>query len=470
MLYNLVVEGLETKMILDEESLRFESNGTESTSYPFDDIIGCEEIVTGWFWKTEITRVWLIEHGPSNLLLKKCRNVSGDQRKRFQHDLTNKISNETKRPKRVLVMINPIGGNGTAKKDFKDIIEPVFRLSRISMKTILSEHHRHLIDVANTYDFTNTDGIVLLGGDATYHEVLNVLTRKRQEEQGVDINDQNAALSPLNIPIALIPTGSRNQWARSNTGTQDVLTAALHVVQGRTVSSNLLALYSNDRLISFGCAVSTYGFIRDIVCYSDRKFRWLGRFRYNLLSMWMILFKSHTHHVYDAKDAFHASVVERYNNENNETEIFVEGRKLSGFSSFTSETVVFNRRFWEMMIFNGNIVFGSNVVPDPSRMFAPKLTTFSSIIIYDTMPLGSVRRFFSNILNVKPMEVFSDEMEVVNARGLSVEIPERFEDMHPSMKTLMRIILPDGEIYELEYPSFQIWYKDDVVQIFSSYL
>lgn len=33
MLYNLVVEGLETKMILDEESLRFESNGTESSKY-----------------------------------------------------------------------------------------------------------------------------------------------------------------------------------------------------------------------------------------------------------------------------------------------------------------------------------------------------------------------------------------------------------------------------------------------------
>lgn len=192
-----------------------------SESYPIDDVIGCEEVVTGWFWRTEVTRVWLIEHGPSNSLLKRSIIVSGDLRKRFQHDLTEKTTTgkikkkslfchddtrvcwiyrisfgtncnqefaETKRPKRVLVMINPIGGNGTARKDFGDIVEPVFRLSGISMDTIcmwtlfpklkilrkiknkndpflemflsviVSERSGHMIEVAQTYDFTGIDG------------------------------------------------------------------------------------------------------------------------------------------------------------------------------------------------------------------------------------------------------------------------------------------------------------------------
>ncbi|XP_048772587.2 ceramide kinase-like [Ostrea edulis] len=472
MLYNLVVDGLETKVTLDEENLRFEANGTESTkstSYPFDDIIGCEEIVTGWFWKTEITRVWVIEHGSSNLLLKKCRDVSGDKRKRFQHDLSDKIANETKRPKRVLVLINPIGGNGTAMVDFRNIVKPVFSLSGISMDIIVSEHHGHLSDVANTYDFTNTDGVVLFGGDGTCYQVVNVLMRKRQEEQGVDINDQNSSLSPLNIPISLIPTGSRNQWAASFTGNQDVLTAALHVVKGRTVSSHLLAIYSDDRLLSFACASITYGFLRDIVYYSDR-FRWMGRMRYRFVSLWLLLIKSHTQHVYDATVTFYTPVTEQHNTENNETEIFVGGKKLSGYSSYTSDTVVFNRKVWELFILSGNLIFDSCVVQDFSRMFAPKLTTFSSIIIYATIPVGSVRRFFNNIQLMTPLDIRSNEMEVVNARGLSVEIPERFEDMQPSMKALMSVMLPDGEKCELKHPSFQIWYKYDVVQIFSSYL
>lgn len=43
---------------------------------------------------------------------------------------------ETKRPKRVLVLINPIGGNGTAMVDFRNIVKPVFSLSGISMDII----------------------------------------------------------------------------------------------------------------------------------------------------------------------------------------------------------------------------------------------------------------------------------------------------------------------------------------------
>jgi hypothetical protein len=46
------------------------------------------------------------------------------------------IFTETKRPKRVLVMINYNGGNRTARKDFRDIVEPVFRLAGMSMDIV----------------------------------------------------------------------------------------------------------------------------------------------------------------------------------------------------------------------------------------------------------------------------------------------------------------------------------------------
>lgn len=46
--------------------------------------------MVGWVWKTEVTRVWLIEHESSNLLAKKCIVVSGNERKRFQQALTRK--------------------------------------------------------------------------------------------------------------------------------------------------------------------------------------------------------------------------------------------------------------------------------------------------------------------------------------------------------------------------------------------
>lgn len=65
-------------------------------SYQLDDVIGCDEISTGWFFKSEVTRLWFIEAGPANTLLKKCKNITGDQRKQFQLELAEKSKGKTK--------------------------------------------------------------------------------------------------------------------------------------------------------------------------------------------------------------------------------------------------------------------------------------------------------------------------------------------------------------------------------------
>ncbi|XP_062591768.1 uncharacterized protein LOC134253267 [Saccostrea cucullata] len=470
MVYNLVVDGSEATVTLSGDRITFKSSGITDLSYQLDDVIGCDEVLIGWFYKTEVTQVWLIEHAPSNLLLKKCKIISGDQRKQFQHDLTEKITCSTKRPKRVLVMINPKGGNGTAKKDFMDIVQPVLRLSGISMDIIFTERPGHMTDVAKTYDFCNTDGIVLLGGDGSYHEVVNVLMRRRQEEQGLDVNDQNAALSPLNIPIAMIPTGTACGVTECNTGTTDVLTAVLHVIKGRTVSSHLLALYSNNKLLGFGGTDCGYGVLTDLLYYSDRKFRWLGRSRYFFVPIWMFLFKSQTNRKFEASVTYYTSVNERKNSNNGGREVFVGDKRLSGYSSYTSDTVTFNRTLWNIMTVNGNFISGNQVVFDVPRAFVPKPTTCSSFLFYGDPSAGVMNKFFKHIGDRTPMEFSDKELEVVNARGFTVELRDSLDSKDPEMATLKRLIHLDGEIYQLESPSFQLWYKLDVVQIFSSYL
>ncbi|XP_062591764.1 uncharacterized protein LOC134253266 isoform X1 [Saccostrea cucullata] len=468
--YDLIVDGLQTKVTVYDDKLTFESSGKTEISYQLNDVIGCDEAVKGWFTKTEFTRVWLIENGASNTLLKKCKIITGDQRKDFQQDLTKRIANGTKRPKKVLIMINPIGGNGTARKDFRKIVEPVFKLSGISMDILFSERAGHMIDVAKTYDISKIDGIVLLGGDGSYHEVVNVLMRRRQEEQGVDINDQNAQLSPLTIPIAMIPTGTGCGVTENNTGCKDVLTAALHVVKGRTVSSHLLALYNNGKLLGFGGTACTYGVLTDLLYYSDRKFRWLGRSRYFIVPMWMFLFKSQTNRVFTAKVTYFTSVTERRNSDSNETEILVEDKKLSGYSSYTSDTVIFDRKLWNMMTLNGNVIFDGQVIFDVPRMFVPKPTTLSTFHFYDEFSAGVMFRFFKHVARRTPMEVSNSDLEALNVRGFTVEMKDSFENEDPELTLLRRLIQLDGEMYELESPSFQLWYKLDVVQIFSSYL
>lgn len=65
-------------------------------SFQLDDVIGCDEISTGWFFKSDVTRLWVIEAGPANTLLKKCKNITGDQRKQFQLELAEKSKGKTK--------------------------------------------------------------------------------------------------------------------------------------------------------------------------------------------------------------------------------------------------------------------------------------------------------------------------------------------------------------------------------------
>lgn len=61
-----------------------------AVTYGLDDVIGCDEMSTGWVFKTEVTRLWVIEPGPSNTLLKLSKTISGDQRKRFQQEVAEK--------------------------------------------------------------------------------------------------------------------------------------------------------------------------------------------------------------------------------------------------------------------------------------------------------------------------------------------------------------------------------------------
>lgn len=312
--------------------------------------------------------------------------------------------------------------------------------------------------------------VVLLGGDGSYHEVVNVLMRKKQEEHGIDVDDPNSPLSPLKIPIAMIPTGSGNGVSENNTGSKDVLTAALHVVKGKTISSHLLALYSGHKLLGFGGTASTYGFMTDLLYYSDRKFRWLGRSRYLFVPMWMFLCKSLTQRVFNANVTYYTSVSERRNSDTNETELYVGERKLTGYSSYTADTMVFNRTLWNMMTLNGNVIFDGQVVFDVPRMFVPKPSLLSSFIFYDTVSVRSVFKFFKHVSKRTPADILNTEMEVVSARGLEVELVDGIEAENQDLRTLRRLIQLDGEMYSLETPSFQLWYKKDVVQIFTSYL
>lgn len=46
-----------------------------------------------------------------------------------------------------------------------------------------------------------------MGGDGTFNVIMNNLLRRQQSEVGIDVCDPNAALVPVDIPVAFIPGG-----------------------------------------------------------------------------------------------------------------------------------------------------------------------------------------------------------------------------------------------------------------------
>lgn len=49
--------------------------------------------------------------------------------------------------------------------------------------------------------------MVLIGGDGGYQECINTLLKRTQNEAGIDYNDPDIKVKPLDIPIGLIPAG-----------------------------------------------------------------------------------------------------------------------------------------------------------------------------------------------------------------------------------------------------------------------
>ncbi|KAJ8302838.1 hypothetical protein KUTeg_019234 [Tegillarca granosa] len=226
MAYNLSVDGKTTECKIQDNKLIF-GGGTTSTSVDVIDIINVAEAENNSF------KLHFINKSKSPIWRRSCMNVTGDS------DVCNKLMCEIKdimkqvspKPRKFLVMINPVGGKQSGEKSYKDIVAPVFNLAGITTEVIVSERPKHVIDVMNSYDFSETDGIVLCGGDGTYHECIATLLRRFQNEAGIDLNDINAPIKPLPFPVAMIPTGTGNVIAGTNYETDDIETAALHIVR-----------------------------------------------------------------------------------------------------------------------------------------------------------------------------------------------------------------------------------------------
>uniref|UniRef100_A0A3B5B411 Ceramide kinase-like n=1 Tax=Stegastes partitus TaxID=144197 RepID=A0A3B5B411_9TELE len=228
-------------------------------------------------------------HCPSQELCEQWIRVTNEQ-----------LSLLTDRPKSLLVYINPYGGKRRGKRIYEQKVAPVFRRAGISADVIVTERANHARDHLKTEaNLDKYDGVVCVGGDGMFSEILHGLASRTQTDHGVDQNQPDAELVPCSLRIGIIPAGSTDCICFATVGTNDPVTSALHIIVGDSQPMDVCSVHHNDSFLRFSVSLLGYGFYGDLLTDSERK-RWLGPARYDLSGVKTFL----SHNYYEGTVSF----------------------------------------------------------------------------------------------------------------------------------------------------------------------
>jgi len=198
----------------------------------------------------------------------------GEQCQSWVDTITNKLK-DFNRPKNLLVFINPVGGKKLAEKIFKEKVAPYFDLGQIKQNIVVTQRMNYAKDFLDTEDISNYDGVVSVGGDGMFSEVMNGMIQYHNGRHRGKHNKEGKQ-----IAIGIIPAGSTDTVSYCTCGTNDPVTAALHIVLGDRLPLDTCSVWNDDRLLKYSVSLMGYGYFGDLLKESE-KLRWMGPKRYD---------------------------------------------------------------------------------------------------------------------------------------------------------------------------------------------
>lgn len=172
--------------------------------------------------------------------------------------------------KRFALVVNPRGGTRRGLAVLEQV-KPIFAAAGAALDVRVTERAGHAAQIAVELDQGGYDGLCLIGGDGTAHEVVDGLM-----QQGRSVP----------VPLGLIPAGTGNTLHRDFQCT-DPAEAARKIVAGKTRGLDVARLTLQDRVV-FCVNIVGWGGVADINAVAER-LRILGPPRYALAAFWHIL-------------------------------------------------------------------------------------------------------------------------------------------------------------------------------------
>merc|ERR1719209_2857472 len=83
-----------------------------------------------------------------------------------------------KRPRCLLVFVNPICGKGNALLIYKKQIQPLLDLALIKAEVIIAKGGHYIEDFLGVFRFGMIDGVLAVGGDGTFSQVVNGILKR----------------------------------------------------------------------------------------------------------------------------------------------------------------------------------------------------------------------------------------------------------------------------------------------------
>ncbi|KAL6769004.1 hypothetical protein ACKKBF_B17095 [Auxenochlorella protothecoides x Auxenochlorella symbiontica] len=177
------------------------------------------------------------------------------------------------RPRSLLVIVNPVSGAGRAPALAHAVLLPVLRAAGVTCTVRATRRRNHtlaLLHALSPAQLAAYDGIVAVGGDGAFHELVNAL-----------FSEHRAALRALRL--AHVPAGSTDAVACSLHGCRSAFGAAARVALGYDGLLDVLRVDPGPgRAPVHACCIAAAGFMGE-VCARAEAWRALGPLRYDLL-------------------------------------------------------------------------------------------------------------------------------------------------------------------------------------------